>query len=73
MKLSNILTAFVIVLFVAGLAMIAMGTYFYIVLFNPSGEAAMLDFLIGLAFPVLGVLLIVAAFKVANRVKKSKR
>lgn len=72
MRLSNILSVVSILFFISGLMIIAIGCFFCVTAYGVSGYLAMLDTFIGASAVILGVLLILAAFKIAQRVKKAR-
>jgi len=72
MKLSNILSVVSILFFISGLIIIAIGCFFCAATYGTLGYLAMLDTFIGASAAVLGALLILAAFKIAQRVKKAR-
>lgn len=73
MRLSNILSGVFILFFISGLIIIAIGCFFCATAYGSLGYIAMLDTFIGASAAVLGVLLILEAFKIAQCVKKARR
>ena len=73
MKTSDTLTILASSLFTAGIILTAIGISFCLTALGTTGPALMLDIMIGLSVSILGILFILATFRIADRVKKARK